>query len=162
MLGFSCAGRWSPQFLSSAWRFKFCLWKLRIVLLPSSSNNQPHAAVFSIVCHLDIHFNFAHRLSRLDFFLNLVLSFRCTSVHYYTGIFQGKVRNFPEDGLELFWTLRHSIVFLCLRFCSLKLLRGRTVILVWLRPPRPCAHVILNSTLFISGHQQAGIWKLGR
>ena len=36
--------------------------------------------VFSFVSHLDIYFDFAHRQSRLNFFLLLVLSFRCTSV----------------------------------------------------------------------------------
>jgi hypothetical protein len=49
--------------------------------------------------------------------------------HYYTGIFQGFDKNFPGVALELFGTLRRSIVFLFLRFSSLKLLRRHIVIL---------------------------------
>ncbi len=43
--------------------------------------------------------------------------------------FPGESQNRSEVGLKLFRTLRRSIVFLFLRFSSLKLLRRRTVIL---------------------------------
>ncbi len=42
--------------------------------------NHPWASVFPIVIHLDIYFDFAHRLLRLIFCLNLLQSFGCTSV----------------------------------------------------------------------------------
>ncbi len=69
------------------------------------------------------------RMSRMQDWLKIRQSLTPRG-DFKTGVFQGKVKNFPEVGLELFGTLRRSIVFLFLRFGSLKLLRRRTVILV--------------------------------
>ena len=76
-------GRPQEPFLRSRWSFKFLQLKIadyfaailhQLILI---IHVRP---VFSVVSHLEIYFDFAHRQSRLNFRLLLVLSFRCTSV----------------------------------------------------------------------------------
>ncbi len=59
------------------------------------------------------------------------------NLHYYTGIFQGKVKNFPAVQPRIFGALQRSTITFRVR---------RTE--AWLRQPRSWAHAHSNSALF--------------
>lgn len=74
-------GRPQEPFLRSRWSFKFLQLKIADYFAAILHQLIIHVRpVFSVVSHLEIYFDFAHRQSRLNFRLLLVLSFRCTSV----------------------------------------------------------------------------------
>ena len=76
-------GRPQEPFLRSRWSFKFLQLKIAdyfAAILHQLIHVRPVFSIVSHHCHLEIYFDFAHRQSRLNFRLLLVLSFRCTSV----------------------------------------------------------------------------------